>query len=94
MKMDVFCAGIVVLLDTDARIQKMRTFHNWNKDWQQPSKGVGPRGDEVLEEGFKKKFLGIKLTYEEKPFWIHLFKFKKKFELNRYYLIAINKDYE
>ncbi len=28
MKMDVFCADIVVLLDTDARIQKMRTFRN------------------------------------------------------------------
>jgi hypothetical protein len=61
MKMDVFCADIVVLLDTDARMQKMRTFRNWNKDWQQPSKGVGPRGDAVLEERLKKKFLGIKL---------------------------------
>jgi hypothetical protein len=61
MKMDVFCADIVVLLDTDARIQKMRTFRNWNIDWQQPSKGVGPRGDAVLEERLKKKFLGIKL---------------------------------
>ncbi len=28
MKMDVFCADIVVLLDTDARIQNMRTFRN------------------------------------------------------------------
>jgi hypothetical protein len=28
----------------------MRTFRNWNIDWQQPSKGVGPRGDAVLEE--------------------------------------------
>ncbi len=45
MKMDVFCADIVVLLDMDARIQKIRTFHNWNGDWQQPSKGAGPRGD-------------------------------------------------
>jgi hypothetical protein len=39
----------------------MRTFHNWNKDWQQPTKGEGPRGDAVLEERLKKKFLGIKL---------------------------------
>ncbi len=56
MKMDVFCADIVVLLDTDARIQKMRTFCNWNKDWQQLLKGVGPRGDAVLEERLKKFF--------------------------------------
>ena len=53
MKMDVFCADIVVSLDTDARIQNMRTFCNWNKDWQQPSKGVGPRGDAVLEDRLK-----------------------------------------
>jgi hypothetical protein len=46
----------------------MKTFHNWNKDWQQPSKGVGPRGDAVLEERPKKKFLGIKLIYKEKLF--------------------------
>ncbi len=68
MKMDVFCADIVVLLDTDARIRQMRTFRNWNKDWHQPSKGVGPRGDAVLEERLKKKFLGIKLIYKEKLF--------------------------
>jgi hypothetical protein len=43
MKMDVFCADIVVSLDTDARIQNMRTFRNWNKDRQQPLKGVGVR---------------------------------------------------
>ncbi len=71
MKMDVFCADIVVLLDTDAKIRDMRTFHNWNKDWQQPLKGVGPRGDAVLEEGLKKDILGIKLIYKEKLFWIH-----------------------
>ncbi len=77
-KMDVFCADIAVLLDTDARIQKMRTFHNWNEDWQQPLKGVGPRGDAVLEKRLKRKFLGIKLIYKEELFWIHLVKFKKK----------------
>jgi hypothetical protein len=66
MKMDVFCADIVVLLDMDARIQKMRTFCNWNEDWQQPLKGVGPRGDAVLEERLKKIFWGIKLIYKEK----------------------------
>jgi hypothetical protein len=68
MKMDVFCADIVVLLDIDARIQKMRTCRNWEEDWQQPSKGVGPRGDAVLEERLKKKFWGIKLIYKEKLF--------------------------
>ncbi len=77
MKMVVFCADIVVSLDTDARIQNMRTFRNWNTDLQQPSRGVGPRGDAVLEERLKKKFLGIKLIYKEKLFWIHLVKFKK-----------------
>jgi hypothetical protein len=53
MKMDVFCADIAVSLDTDARIRNMRTFHSWSKDWQQPSKGVGPKGDAVLEERLK-----------------------------------------
>ncbi len=78
MKMDVFCADIPDSLDTDARIRNMRTFRNWNKDWQQPSKGVGLRGDAVLEERLKKKFLEIKLIYKEKLFWIHLVEFQKK----------------
>ncbi len=78
MKMDVFCAYNVVSLDTDARIQNKRTFRNWNKDWQQPSKGVGSRGDAVLAETLMKKFLGIKLIYDEKLFWIHLLEFEKK----------------
>ena len=94
MKMDVFCADIVVSLDTDARIRNMRTFCNWNKDWQQPSKGVGPRGDAVLEERLKKKFWGIKLIYKEELFWIHLVEFQKKKGQNQYYLIAINEHYE
>ncbi len=94
MKMDVFCANIVVSLDTDARIQNMRTFHNWNEDWQQLLKGVGPRGDAVLEERLKKKFLGIKLKYKEELFWIHLVEFQKKNGQNRYYLIAIKEHYE
>ncbi len=58
MKVDVFCADIADSLNTDARIQNMRTFRNWNKDWQQPSKGLGPKGDAVLEERLKKKFFG------------------------------------
>jgi hypothetical protein len=58
MKMDVFCADIAVSLDMDAKVQNMRIFCNWNKDWQQPSKGVGPRGDAVLEERLKKNFFG------------------------------------
>ncbi len=36
MKMDVFCADIADSLETDARIQNLKTFCNWNKDWQQP----------------------------------------------------------
>jgi hypothetical protein len=78
MKLDVFCADIVVSLDMDARIQKTRTIHNWNKDWQQLSKGVGPRGDAVLEERLKRFFSGIKPIYKEKLFWIHLVEFEKK----------------
>jgi hypothetical protein len=72
----------------------MKIFRNWNKDWQQPLKGVGPRGDAVLEERLKKKFLGIKVIYKEKLFWIHLVKFHKKKGNNSYYLIAISKHYE
>jgi hypothetical protein len=78
MKMDVFCTDIVVSFDTDAKIQNMRTFRNWNKDWQQPLKGVGPRGDAFLAERLMKKFLEIKLKYNEKLFWIHLVEFQKK----------------
>jgi hypothetical protein len=94
MKMDVFCTDIVVSLDTDARIRNMRTFRNWNKDWQQPLKGVGQRADAVLAERLKKIFLGIKLINKEKLFWIHLVKFQKKKGQNQYYLIAINKHHE
>jgi hypothetical protein len=94
MKMDVFCADIAESLDTDARIQNMKTFHDWNKDWQKPLKGVDPRGDAVLEERLKKKILGIKLIYKEKLFWIHLVEFHKKKGNNPYYLITISKHYE
>jgi hypothetical protein len=87
MKMDDFCADIGDSLDTDARMQNMRTFCNWNKDWQQPLKGVGPRGDAVLEDG-------IKLIYKEKLFWIHLVEFQMKKGKNLFYLIAINEHYE
>jgi hypothetical protein len=72
----------------------MKTFPNWNKDWQHPSKGVGPRVDAVLEERLKKIFLGIKLIYKEKLFWIHLVDFHKKKGKNGYYLIAIIKHYK
>ena len=78
MKIDVFCADIADLLNTDARIRNMKTFRNRNKDWQQPLQGVGPRGNAVLEERLKKQFLGIKLIYKEKLFWIHLVEFQKK----------------
>jgi hypothetical protein len=41
---------------------------------------MGQRGDAVLEERLKKKFLGIKLIYKEKLFWIHLVEFREKKE--------------
>jgi hypothetical protein len=94
MKMDVFCADIADSLDKDARIQNMKTFRNWIKDWQQPSKGVGPRGDAVLEERLEKIFWGIKLIYKEKLFWIQLVEFHKKKGKNGCYFIAINMHYE
>ncbi len=94
MKMGVFCADIADLLDNDASIQNMKTFHNWNEDWQQPSKGVGPMGDAVLEERLKKTKFGIKLIYKENLFWIHSVEFRKKKGKNGYYLIAINEHYE
>ncbi len=72
----------------------MKTFCNWNKDWQQPSKGVGPKGDSILEERLKKKVLGIKLIYNEKLFWMHSVEFPKKNRKNGYYLIAINEHIE
>ncbi len=55
---------------------------------------MDPKGDAVLEERLKKIFLGIKLIYKEKLFWIHLVEFRKKKGKNGYYLIAINKHYE
>ncbi len=94
MKLDVFCADIAASLNKDARIQKMKTFCNWNKDWQQPLKGVGPRDDSILEERLKKKFLGIKLIHSDKLFWIHSVEFRKKKGKNGQYLIAINEYYE
>jgi hypothetical protein len=94
MKIDVFCADIADSLDKGARIQNMQTFHYWNKDWQQPSKGVGSRGDAALEKRLKKKFVEIKLIYKEKLFWIHSDEFCKKKEKKGYYLIAIKKHYE
>jgi hypothetical protein len=70
----------------------MRTFHDWNEDWQQPLKGVSPRGDAVLAE--IQIFWGIKLITNEKLFCIHLVEFQKKKGQNGYYLIAINEHYE
>jgi hypothetical protein len=56
MKIDVFCADIADSLNKDARIQFMKTFCNWNKDWQQPLKGVGPRGDVILEKSMSCRY--------------------------------------
>jgi hypothetical protein len=64
------------------------------KNWRQLFKGVGPRGDVVLEERLKKIFWGIKLIYKEKLFWIHLVESQKKKGKNQYYLIAINENHE
>ncbi len=94
MKMDIFCADIADSLDKDARIQRMKAFHNQSKDWQQPSKHVGPKNDSILKERLKIFFLGIKLIYKDKLFWIQSVKFNKKKGNNIYYLIAINEHYK
>jgi hypothetical protein len=43
MKMDVFCADIADSLNTDARIQNMKTFRNWIK-LATAVKGCGIKG--------------------------------------------------
>jgi hypothetical protein len=58
------------------------------------AEGCGPRGDSILEERLKKIFLGIKLIYSVKLFWIHSVKFRKKKGKNGCYLFAINEHYE
>jgi hypothetical protein len=72
----------------------MKTFCYWNKDWQQPFKVAGPRGDSILEERLKIFLGGIKLIYSEKLLWIQSVKFGKQKGKNGYYLIAINKHYK
>jgi hypothetical protein len=49
-----FCADIAASLDNDAKMQRVKTFHNWNKDWQQPLRCVGPRGDPILKEDLRR----------------------------------------
>ncbi len=93
MKMDFLCADIAASPDDDTMIQKMKTLHYRNKDWQHPSKSVGPRGDPIPEERLKKEYLGIKLIYNDKLFWIHSVDFCKK-ERNDTYYITLNQYYK
>jgi hypothetical protein len=93
MKLDVFCGDIAASLENDARMATMRTFRNWNERWQNPH-GLSPRGDDILEERIRKKFLGMKLLWNNTLFWIHTVVLRKKRADNKYVLIAINESFE
>ena len=93
MKLDVFCGDITKSLEDDARMATMRTFRNWNERWQNPH-GLSPRGDDILEERIRKKFLGMKLLWNNNLFWIHSVVLNKKRGDNKYVLIAINESFE
>ncbi len=94
MKMGIFCADIAKSLDTDARIRNMRTFRNWNKSWQQLFKGVGYRGDVVLEERLKKNFFGNQVDILREAVLDTFSRVPEEKGKESIYLIAINEDYE
>ena len=94
MKLDVFCGDIAASLENDARMATMRIFRNWNERWQNPPHGLSPRGDDILEERIRKKFLGMKLLWNNTLFWIHTVVLRKKRGDNKYVLIAINESFE
>jgi len=94
MKLDVFCGDIAASLENDARMATMRIFRNWNERWQNPPHGLGPRGDDFLEERLRTKFLGMKLLWNTNLFWIHSVALRKKRADNKYVLIAINESFE
>ena len=94
MKLDVFCGDIAASLENDARMAMMRIFRNWNERWQNPPHGLGPRGDDFLEERLRTKFLGMKLLWNTNLFWIHTVVLRKKRADNKYVLIAINESFE
>ena len=94
LKMDVFCGDIAESLEKDARMATMRIFRNWNERWQHPPDGLSPRGDDILEERIRKKFLGMKLLWSNNLFWIHSVVLRKKRGDNKYVLIAINESFE
>ena len=93
MKLDVFCGDIAASLENDARMATMRIFRNWNERWQNPPHGLGPRGDDFLEERLRTKFLGMKLLWNTNLFWIHSVALRKKRADNKYVLIAINESF-
>ena len=94
IKLDVFCGDIAKSLENDARMATMRIFRNWNEHWQNPPDGLSPRGDDILEERIRKKFLGMKLLWSNNLFWIHSVVLNKKRGDNKYVLIAINESFE
>ena len=71
----------------------MRKFRNWNEKWHHPIGGLSARGDDMLHERLKHKFLGIKLIYMDNLFWIHNVVLMKKRGDNKYVLIAINENF-
>jgi hypothetical protein len=72
----------------------MRTFRNWQEQWHYPTGGLSTRGDDMLHERLKNKFIGIKLIYQDNLFWIHNVVLMKKRGDNKYVLIAINENFE
>ena len=94
MKMNMFCYDIAKLLDEDTRMATMRKFRNWNKQWHHPPGGLSSRGDDMLHERPKNKFIGIKLIYMDNLFWIHNVVLMKKWGDNKYVLIASNENFE
>jgi len=94
IKLDVFCGDIAKSLEHDARMANTKIFCNWNERWQHPLEGLSPRGDEILEERLRTKFVGMKLLWNGTLFWIHSVVLRKKRGDNKYVLIAINESFE
>jgi hypothetical protein len=94
MKMNMFCKDIAKSLGEDTRMVTIRKFCNWNKKWHHPTGDLSARGDHMLHERLKNKFLGIKLIYMDNLFRIYNVILMKKRGDNKYVLIAINENFD